>query len=152
MAILTFAWEKEKFEAFGRMANMFPVMNAQILGYIGSQGKKIMKSDLLNGQVLHYRTTKGASDKWHDSMGRRKVSYRIVRRQEVVLASYPANFFTPRARKLRNGASQMKIPLYNMLKARIESQISRILSEVDNKYIQPQLEKFPQSPYTRTRF
>lgn len=151
MALLTFTWDKEKLDAFKTLYELFPVFNAQVLGYIGSQGKKIMKSDLLNGQILHYHVGKG-SDKWHDKAGKRKVSYRIAYRREVILASYPANFFTPRARKLRNGASQRKIPLYQMLKARIEGKMTQILNEVDHKYIQVQLNKFDKSPYTRTRF
>ena len=40
MALLTFAWDKEKLDAFKTLYELFPVFNAQVLGYIGSQEKR----------------------------------------------------------------------------------------------------------------
>ena len=87
MGLLTFEYNKDDFPDFMRIAAALPTMSNQILGFVGNESKKILKQELLSGQMLNYKGFK-------DKRGRTKASYGIKYSQYVTIRSYPANFFT----------------------------------------------------------
>lgn len=151
MALLSFQYKREEFQAWYKLLEMFPEMNAQVLGFIGNEGKKIMKQRILSGQLLTYRSIGGAQ--WSDKAGRPKVSYRIMRgRKAVKLASYPANFFSSKARKLRSGGTEPRKKIYETLKTQIDASAQNILDQFDAKYLRAKLKKFSDNPRSSTRY
>lgn len=152
MALLSFQYKREEFQAWYKLLEMFPEMNAQVLGFIGNEGKKIMKQRILSGQLLTYHSGGGGS-RWRDKAGRPKVSYRIMRgRKAVKLASYPANFFSSKARKLRSGGTEPRKKIYETLKTQIDASAQSILDQFDAKYLRAKLKKFSDNPRSSTRY
>lgn len=146
MALMSFSYKREEFQAWYKLLEMFPEMNAQVLGFIGSEGKKILKQRILSGQMLHY-------EGWTDRAGRPKVSYRIMWKKKVVkIASYPANFFSSKARKLRSGATGTRLKIYETLKSNIDAEAQNILDQFDEKYLRKKLAEFSANPNARTRY
>ena len=146
MGLLTLEYNQKDFPSFARIAQSLPTMSNQMLGYVGNQSKRILKQELLSGQMLDYRRTEGASSEWRDKAGRPKASYGIKYAQYVTIRSYPANFFTVSNR------IQRKRPIWKSLRDRTNSKLNFILKEYDRKYLQAQFEKFAENPGSRQRF
>ena len=152
MALLSFQNKSKEFQAWYKLLEMFPEMNAQVLGFIGNEGKKIMKQRILSRQLLTYHSGGGGS-RWRDKAGRPKVSYRIMRgRKAVKLASYPANFFSSKARKLRSGGTEARLKIYETLKMQIDAEAQNILDSFDAKYLKKKLSRFSKKPLSTTRY
>ena len=140
MGLLTLEYNQNDFPSFARLAQSMPTMSNQMLGYVGNQSKRILKQQLLSGQMLDY------GGKWRDVRGRPKASYGIRYAQYVTIRSYPANFFTVSNR------IQRKRPIWKTLRDRTNSKLNFILKEYDRKYLQSQFEKFAENPGSRQRF
>lgn len=156
MALMSFAYKREEFQAWYKLLEMFPEMNAQVLGFIGSVGKSIMKQRILSGQLLTYRSGGGGSQ-WRDKTGRPKVSYRLYGgylqyKRNVKIASYPANFFSSKGRKLRSGATDTRLKIYETLKMQIDSEAQNILDTFETKYLKKTLAKFDEKPTSVRRY
>lgn len=156
MALLSFQYKREEFQAWYKLLEMFPEMNAQVLGFIGNEGKKIMKQRILSGQLLTYRSGGGGS-RWRDKAGRPKVSYRLFGgylqyKRNVKIASYPANFFSSKARKLRSGGTEARLKIYETLKMQIDAEAQNILDSFDAKYLKKKLSRFSKKPLSTTRY
>lgn len=145
MGLLTMQYNSNDFPSFARIAAALPTMSNQILGYVGNQGKEIMKDEVVSGQLLDYRNTKGSKDKFHDSLGRKKVAYGIRYAKYVTIYSYPANFFTVSNRR------QHKRPIWSTMKSKMSSRLDKILRDFDLKYLQKEFEKYVESPKSRQR-
>jgi hypothetical protein len=153
MALLSFSYDRAEFKSWYKLIDMFPTMNAQILGFIGYQGKNYMKQNILSGQLLQYRANNEGGGVWHDRMGRPKVSYRIYfSRRYVRIASYPANLFSSKARKLRSGATEARLRIYETLGTYMDSNMQRILDKYEAKYLEGLLRKFDADPKSRRRY
>lgn len=124
-----------EFLAMRKIAEQFPEIRAQMLGYVGSRGKHILFDSFLSGQELTY---KGLTD----SKGRDKTSYTIAKRAIAVkIRSYPANFFE-KGRKLRSGSMEPgKFIITRKLKSLMSSQMQNILNDFDRQYLQKKLDK-----------
>jgi hypothetical protein len=145
MGLLTMQYSRGDFPSFARIAAALPTMSNQILGYVGNQGKEIMKDEIVNGQLLQYRQTEYSKDKYHDRRGRKKVAYGIRYARYVTIYSYPANFFTVSNRR------QQKRPIWSTMKAKMSSRLDQILKEFDTKYLQKEFEKYVENPLSRQR-
>lgn len=148
--LMSFEYQPTQFKAWYGLRYMFPEMNARLLGFIGHMGKLMMMKTMLSGQALTYRRGKGP-DEWHDRSGKRKVSYRVMYRHYVKIASYPANFFSV-GRRLRSGAHQAKLPIWRTLKAHINAESQSILDEFDRKYMQKIIMNYTDTPRTYDRY
>lgn len=141
MGLLTFEYKSEEFPDFNKLLKLFPVVSAQLLGYVGHEGKKELKFGLLSGQMLDYH------GKWEDIAGRPKTSYRIQRgAKSVRISSYPANFFTVPNRR------QKRRPVWGQLKVRMDSGMNTLLNNFDHWYFQKMLNEFEANPNPRTRY
>ena len=141
MALLTVEYNEKDFPNFIAIANGLNVVTAQALGYVGNEGKKILKASLLSGQMLDYR------GKWTDKSGRPKASYRISRgATAVIISSYPANFFTV------SNPRQKKRDIWGSLRGTTSARLDSILKEFDRKYLESEMQKLSASPGTRQRF
>lgn len=139
MGLLTFEYNKDDFPDFMRIAAALPTMSNQILGFVGNESKKILKQELLSGQMLDYKGFK-------DKRGRTKASYGIKYGQYVTIRSYPANFFTV------SNPRQKKRAIWSDLKAKTNSKLGFILKEFDRKYLEDMFKEFTDSPRSRQRF
>jgi hypothetical protein len=139
MGLLTFEYNRDEFGIFQKLANMFPAVSNQILGYIGNEAKRQLKTQILSGQELDYKG-------WRDKAGRPKTSYGIKYSKYVTIRSYPANFFTvPNNR-------QKKRDIWGKLKILTNSQMDKYLKDFDAKYWQTELDKFDANPKSRSRY
>jgi len=139
MGLLSLEYNKNDFPSFARIAAALPTMSNQILGYVGNQSKRILKQEMLSGQMLDYKG-------WKDKAGRSKVTYGIKYAQYVTIRSYPANFFTVA------NSRQTKRPIWTDLKSKTNSKLDFILKEYDKKYLQKEFEKYASNPGSRERF
>ena len=144
MGLLSMQYNTADFPSFSRIAAALPTMTNQILGYVGNQGKEIMKGEIVSGQLLDYRQGKG-KDKFHDKLGRKKVAYGIRYAKHVSIYSYPANFFTVTNRR------QSRRPIWSTMKSKMNSRLDGILKEFDMKYLQKEFEKYVENPLSRQR-
>ena len=88
MARLIFEYNDRQFDFMRKLVEMFPQIRAQMLGYVGKEGKTNLKTKLLSGQSLNLRKYP------EDKRGRRTVGYSINRRADMVsISSYPVNLF-----------------------------------------------------------
>lgn len=140
MGLLSMEYNQRDFPSFARIAAALPTMSNQILGYVGNQSKKIMKREILSGQLLNYRRD------WKDKRGRSKVTYGIRYSRDVTIRSYPANFFTV------SNMRQRRRPIWSTLRAKTNSRLDFILKQFDIKYLQKEFEKFVENPRSRQRF
>ena len=136
MARLIFEYDNRQFDFMRRLVEMFPQIRAQMLGYVGKEGKDILKTRLLSGQSLDLRKYP------YDKSGRRTVGYSINRRADMVsISSYPVNLFE-RGRRLRGGKKE---PARNIIRGRLkgimQSDLQRILNEFDNKFLDKEMKK-----------
>jgi hypothetical protein len=119
-----------------KLVEIFPQVRAQMLGYVGKEGKTNLKTKLLSGQSLNLRKYP------EDKRGRRTVGYSINRRADMVsISSYPVNLFE-RGRRLRGGKKE---PARNIIRGRLkgimQSDLQRILNEFDNKFLDKEMKK-----------
>ncbi len=136
MARLIFEYDNRQFDFMRKLVEMFPQVRAQLLGYVGSEGKRNLKTKLLSGQSLNLRAYP------EDKRGRRTVGYSINRRADMVsISSYPVNLFE-RGRRLRSGEKE---PARNIIRGRLkgimQSDLQRILNEFDNKFLEKEMKK-----------
>lgn len=127
-----------QFHAMRRLANMFPEIRAELLGYVGSKGKRILFDNFLRGRELQY-VNSGMVDK----LGRRTVNYKVGKRAaSVAIRSYPANFFEE-GRTLRDGSrEQGKFIITRKLKSLMDSKLTGIVDEFDKIYLSRKLARF----------
>lgn len=136
MARLIFEYDNRQFDFMRKLVEMFPQIRAQMLGYVGKEGKDILKTRLLSGQSLDLRKYP------YDKRGRRTVGYSINRRaDQVSISSYPVNLFE-RGRRLRSGKKE---PARNIIRGRLkgimQSDLQRILNEFDSKFLEKEMKK-----------
>ena len=136
MARLIFEYNDRQFDFMRKLVEMFPQVRAQLLGYVGSEGKRNLKTKLLSGQSLNLRAYP------EDKRGRRTVGYSINRRADMVsISSYPVNLFE-RGRRLRSGKKE---PARNIIRGRLkgimQSDLQRILNEFDSKFLEKEMKK-----------
>lgn len=136
MARLIFEYDNRQFDFMRKLVEMFPQIRAQMLGYVGKEGKDNLKTKLLSGQSLNLRAYPD------DKRGRRTVGYSINRRaDQVSISSYPVNLFE-RGRILRGGKKE---PARNIIRGRLkgimQSDLQRILNEFDNKFLDKEMKK-----------
>ncbi len=151
MALLSFEYNKTEFAAWHSLIKLFPEMANQVLGFVGNEGKKILKQRILSGQLLTYHSGSGG-DQWTTTSGQRKVSYRIRYAKYVKIASFPANFFSSKARRLRSGATGARLKIYETLKSYVDSDIQNMLGAYEQKYLGKLLEKFDANPKSWKRY
>ena len=136
MARLIFEYDNRQFDFMRKLVEMFPQIRAQMLGYVGKEGKDNLKTKLLSGQSLDLRAYP------EDKRGRRTVGYTINRRaDQVSISSYPVNLFE-RGRELRGGKKE---PARNIIRGRLkgimQSDLQRILNEFDSKFLDKEMKK-----------
>jgi len=136
MARLIFEYDNRQFDFMRKLVEIFPQVRAQLLGYVGNEGKRNLKIKLLSGQELNLRKYP------EDKRGRRTVGYSINRRADMVsISSYPVNLFE-RGRRLRSGEKE---PARNIIRGRLkgimQSDLQRILNEFDNKFLEKEMKK-----------
>jgi hypothetical protein len=136
MARLIFEYNDRQFDFMRKLVEIFPQVRAQMLGYVGKEGKTNLKTKLLSGQSLNLRKYP------EDKRGRRTVGYSINRRADMVsISSYPVNLFE-RGRRLRGGKKE---PARNIIRGRLkgimQSDLQRILNEFDNKFLDKEMKK-----------
>lgn len=136
MARLIFEYDNRQFDFMRKLVEMFPQIRAQMLGYVGKEGKDNLKTKLLSGQSLNLRAYPD------DRRGRRTVGYSINRRaDQVSISSYPVNLFE-RGRLLRSGKKE---PARNIIRGRLkgimQSDLQRILNEFDSKFLDKEMKK-----------
>jgi len=136
MARLIFEYNDRQFDFMRKLVEIFPQVRAQMLGYVGKEGKTNLKTKLLSGQSLNLRKYP------EDKRGRRTVGYSINRRADMVsVSSYPVNLFE-RGRRLRGGKKE---PARNIIRGRLkgimQSDLQRILNEFDNKFLDKEMKK-----------
>ncbi len=136
MARLIFEYDNRQFDFMRKLVEIFPQVRAQLLGYVGNEGKTNLKTKLLSGQSLNLRKYP------EDKRGRRTVGYSINRRADMVsISSYPVNLFE-RGRRLRGGKKE---PARNIIRGRLkgimQSDLQRILNEFDNKFLDKEMKK-----------
>ena len=136
MARLIFEYDNRQFDFMRKLVEMFPQIRAQMLGYVGKEGKDNLKTKLLSGQSLNLRAYPD------DKRGRRTVGYTINRRaDQVSISSYPVNLFE-RGRRLRGGKKE---PARNIIRGRLkgimQSDLQRILNEFDSKFLDKEMKK-----------
>jgi hypothetical protein len=136
MARLIFEYNDRQFDFMRKLVEIFPQVRAQMLGYVGKEGKTNLKTKLLSGQSLNLRKYP------EDKRGRRTVGYSINRRADMVsISSYPVNLFE-RGRRLRGGKKE---PARNIIRGRLkgimQSDLQRILDEFDNKFLDKEMKK-----------
>lgn len=136
MARLIFEYDNRQFDFMRKLVEIFPQVRAQLLGYVGNEGKRNLKIKLLSGQELNLRKYP------EDKRGRRTVGYSINRRADMVsISSYPVNLFE-RGRRLRGGKKE---PARNIIRGRLkgimQSDLQRILNEFDSKFLEKEMKK-----------
>jgi hypothetical protein len=121
---------------FLKLQKSFPDLRAQVLGLVGSEGKRRLKERLLSGQEINLRKYP------YDKMGRRTAQYTIGKgAQHVSISSYPVNLFE-KGRKLRSGNKEPgKFILTKKLKNIMAADLQGILQEADKKILQEMLNK-----------
>ena len=138
MALLRIEYNKHEFLFMNRLRDMFPELQAQTLGFVGAESKKILKEKFLSGSGQDINLIKDKKDK----KGRRTISYSIGKNaKSVTIASYVLNLFE-RGRGLRGGGREAGKKVYPRLKNQIEGQMNKILNEFDGKYLQRKINKF----------
>ena len=134
MAHMKFDIDNSRMLNFMAIANGLPYLSAQLLGFVGNESKRILKFEILSGQMLDYNG-------WYDKAGRRKVSYKIGRGAKYVeVSSYPANFFTGRIQATKR-APQKKLPIWKTLRTKTDAKIAAIINDFDRRYFQSEIEK-----------
>ena len=136
MARLIFEYDNRQFDFMRKLVEIFPQVRAQLLGYVGNEGKRNLKTKLLSGQSLNLKAYP------EDKRGKRTVGYSINRRADVVsISSYPVNLFE-RGRRLRGGKKE---PARNIIRGRLkgimQSDLQRILNEFDSKFLDKEMKK-----------
>ena len=136
MARLIFEYNDRQFDFMRKLVEMFPQIRAQMLGYVGKEGKDNLKTKLLSGQSLNLRAYP------EDKRGRRTVGYTINRRaDQVSISSYPVNLFE-RGSRLRDGKKE---PARNIIRGRLkgimQSDLQRILNEFYSKFLDKEMKK-----------
>jgi len=136
MALLRIEYNKQEFLFMNRLRDMFPELQAQTLGFVGAESKKILKEKFLSGQDINLKKDK------KDKKGRRTFSYSVGKgAKSVTIASYVLNLFE-RGRMLRSGEREAGKKVYPRLKNQVEGQMNKILNEFDGKYLQRKINKF----------
>ena len=107
-------------------------LSARLLGHIGKETKRILKYEILSGQKLQYHKGSGPNE-WTDRIGNPKASHRVTKKaKSVIIASYPANFFTGRA---KSPNPQKKLPIWKDLKSKTDVKIASIVADFDRRYM-----------------
>lgn len=123
-----------------KLREQFPKLRAQILGYVGHEGKKRLKKQFLSGQEIDLSAYP------EDRAMRRTVGYALGRGAEYVrISSYPMNLFE-RGRRLRSGSRESgKYVVTRKFKSVIMADLQGIVSEFDVKFLKRELARFDQS-------
>lgn len=137
--ILDASIDKADFLAFRKIADIFPEIRAEMLGYVGNEGKKLLFNTFFSGAgaELHYKNSMML-----DRKGRRTVGYSIAKRAEAVkISSYPANLFE-KGRKLRSGRQEPgKFIITRKFKTVMDSALGKILNNYDVMYLQKKFDR-----------
>lgn len=121
---------------FMQMRNFFPEVSAQLLGYIGSKAKPMLKSHFLSGQEITLRAYP------KDVLGHPTISYSIARgAKHVKISSYVLNLFE-KGRVLRSGRKERgRYIMTRKFKQYMNANLPAITNEFDNKILQKKVEK-----------
>lgn len=137
MADIKVEYDDKDFQKFlSSMRNFFPEISAQLLGFIGSRAKSILRFKFLSGQELNLKAYP------KDRLGHPTISYSIGRKAKYVkISSYPLNLFE-KGRKLRSGEKETgKHIMKRKFKQYMMSQIPKLTNEFDNTILKRKVEK-----------
>jgi hypothetical protein len=137
MAGLTIDFNDKAFEALLKeLKILFPEIRAQALGYVGNEGRKTLKMKFLSGQEIDLRAYPV------DKAGRRTITYSVGKDARYVkISSYPVNLFE-RGRRLKSGSKESgKRIITKKLKQVMMSDMARLTTEFDNKYLKKKVSK-----------
>ena len=129
MASLKVELSENQWVFLNHLREMFPEMRARTLGYIGKEGKALLKKRFLSGvsgQGINLEQHP------HDVLGRRTVSYSVGKKaKHALIASYPLNLFE-RGRKLRSGKKEKgKYIITRRFKQVMNNDLQKIVNEFD---------------------
>ena len=85
MATLKFEYDSKDFDFMNQLRKQFPELRAQTMGFVGKEGKLLLKKKFLSGQEIDlFRAGKVSSTDMKDSRGFRAVSYSIGKNAKYV--------------------------------------------------------------------
>ena len=128
--------DRELKKFFMQMRGFFPEVSAQLMGYIGSKGKPLLKTQFLSGQEINLKAYP------KDVLGHPTISYSIGKKAKYVrFSSYVLNLFE-RGRTLRSGRKEKgHYVMTRKFKTFMLSNLDRFGNEFDSKILQPRVNK-----------
>lgn len=106
------------------LTKAFPLATYGVLNQIGHDGRRLMKSNLLEGQVIHLRKYP------KDKRGRNTVNWKILPGiKGVKISSYPLNLYEPRRQ-------------YRRFSPVLAAKLQQIVSTYDKKQFQKIIDQF----------